>query len=66
MGKSHVAQPSYLALSYFGEVLLVARYAVAYVPGSFRDFPAPRSAAYRQHGFCEVLASALVAVTQCA
>ena len=26
------------------------------MPGSFRDSPAPRSAAYRQHGFCEVLA----------
>ena len=33
---------SYLAYTNFGEVFSVARYAVAYVPGSFRDFPAPR------------------------
>ena len=45
VGLAHVAQPSYLAYSYFGEVSHQAQYAVAYVPGSFRDFPAPRSAA---------------------
>ena len=48
VGLAHVAQPSYLAYSYFGEVFSVARYAVAYVPGSFRDFPAPRIGAARR------------------
>ncbi len=54
MGLAHVAQPSYLAYSFFGEVFNRTRYAVAYassfaqccatedMPGSFRDSPVPR------------------------
>ena len=42
MGLAHIAQPSYLALSYFGEVFQQVRYAVVYVPRSFWDFSAPQ------------------------
>ena len=39
VGLAHVAQPSYLAYSYFGEVLHEARYAVAYVAGGLSGLP---------------------------
>ena len=39
VGLAHVAQPSYLALSYFGEVFQQARYAVAYVAGGLSGLP---------------------------
>ncbi len=52
----HVAQLRIpLSILTWRSFLLKRQYAVAYVPGSFWDFPAPRFTAYRQHGFREVL-----------
>jgi len=57
MGLAHVAQPSYLALVLLWRSFLDSdNTLLRTLPKSFRDSPAPRSAAM-MHGLCEVLAS---------